>query len=176
MASSIPDHVVLERDRDLDGRGHEIWIRRALLTLVLLVPLAALLNAFGQRPQTETSTGAAATLKVSAPLRVRAGLLYQARFTITARRELRRAMLRFDPGWFESLTINTIEPQPESESTDGEGRPIFTLGRIAAGDRFRLFVYYQVNPTNVGRRSQDVELLDGDAVVAHVDRSITVFP
>jgi hypothetical protein len=171
-----PDHIVLKRDRDLEGRRNDIWVRRALLTLVLLIPLAAVLNAFGQRPQTTVAAGQAATLKVYSPARLRAGDIFQARFTISARRTLEKAVVRLDPGWLEGMSINSIEPQPESESSDGDGRPVLTLGRIEAGDRFRLFVYFQVNPTNVGRRSQDVDLLDGDEALVHVDRTVTVFP
>lgn len=171
-----PDFIKVGRDRDLDGRRNEIWVRRALLTLVLLIPLAAVLNAFGQRPQTAEKAGDGAGLKVYAPARLRAGVIFEARFTIDAERTLRQAVIRLDPGWLEGMSINSIEPQPESESSDGEGRPILNLGRIDAGDRFRFFIYFQANPTNVGRRSQDVELLDGGDVVARIERTVTVFP
>jgi hypothetical protein len=33
-----------------------------------------------------------------------------------------------------------------------------------------------VNPTNVGRRSQDVALYDGDTLLTSIDRTITIFP
>ena len=35
---------------------------------------------------------------------------------------------------------------------------------------------FQVNPTNVGRRSADVDLYDGDVRLAGVRHTITVFP
>jgi hypothetical protein len=35
---------------------------------------------------------------------------------------------------------------------------------------------FQVNPTNVGRRSQDVELRDGDRLLARADRAVTILP
>jgi hypothetical protein len=35
---------------------------------------------------------------------------------------------------------------------------------------------FQVNPTNVGHRSQDVELLDGETPILSVERDVTVFP
>ena len=35
---------------------------------------------------------------------------------------------------------------------------------------------FQVNPTNVGRRSADVGLYDGEAQIASVDRTVTIFP
>lgn len=174
--ASQPDNIVLKRDRDLEGRRNEIWVRRGLLALVLLVPLAAVFNAFGQRPETSTTSGEGATLKVYAPERLRPGDIFEARFTIKADRALRRAIVRLDPGWLEGMSVNSIEPQPESESSDGEGRPTLTLGRIDAGDVFRFFIYFQVNPTNVGRRSEDVALEGDRGQRVAVRRSITVFP
>jgi hypothetical protein len=34
----------------------------------------------------------------------------------------------------------------------------------------------QVNPTNVGRRSQDVALYDGGTLLTTIERTITIFP
>jgi hypothetical protein len=34
----------------------------------------------------------------------------------------------------------------------------------------------QVNPTNVGHRTQDVRLYDGERQLAEVRRTITIFP
>jgi uncharacterized membrane protein YcaP (DUF421 family) len=48
----VPDAIVLKRDRDLEGRQLDIWIRRGLMGLVAAVPLLALFNVFGQRPDT----------------------------------------------------------------------------------------------------------------------------
>ena len=73
------------------------------------------------------------------------------------------------------MTINTIEPSPTDETSEN-GRLALTLGPIKAGDSFLLFMQFQVNPTNVGRRSQDVELRDGDTHIATIHRTVTVFP
>jgi hypothetical protein len=175
MAARL-DHIVLKRDRDLEGRRHEIWVRRGLMAFVALIPVAALFNVFGQRPQTTTAVAPAASLEVRSPARVRGGDVFQSRFTISTRRELRQATLRLHPGWFESMSVNSIEPQPSRESSDGEGRVTLSLGRIHGGDRYVLFIFFQVNPTNIGRRPQDVDLLDGGEVVAHIDRTVTIFP
>jgi hypothetical protein len=35
---------------------------------------------------------------------------------------------------------------------------------------------FQVNPTNVGRRSQDVALYDGTQLITTIHRQVTVFP
>jgi hypothetical protein len=173
--ADIPDTIVLKRHRDLDGRRREVWIRRALLALVAAIPVLALLNVFGQRPGGATVATAAARLQVYAPSRVRGGVLYEARFRVTARRELKQAMLVLDPGWAEGMSINTIEPSPLSEASR-DGQLAFGLGHIPAGQSFLLFMQFQVNPTNVGRRSQNVELFDGGTHLLTVKRKVTVFP
>jgi hypothetical protein len=173
--ADVPDGVVLKRHRDLQGRRNEIWVRRGLLALVAVVPLLALLNVFGQRPRTSVAATSAATLKLYAPSRLRGGLLYEARFHVTAHRELKKATIVLDPGWAEGMSINTIEPSPLSEASRN-GKLAFELGHIAANQSFLLFMQFQVNPTNVGRRSQDVELDDGDTHLLTIDRTVTVFP
>ncbi|MBA3366913.1 MAG: hypothetical protein H0U03_14220 [Actinobacteria bacterium] len=80
-----------------------------------------------------------------------------------------------DPGWLEGMTLNTLEPSPVGEA-DRDGRIALELGRIPAGTTHRFFLHFQVNPTNVGRRAQDVELHDGETPLLHVDRTVTVWP
>jgi hypothetical protein len=173
--ADIPDSVVLKRDRDLIGRGWEIWLRRGLFALLPAVVLVALVNVFGQRPDTSRVGTSAAALKLYAPSRVRSGVLYEARFRVTARKELKKAILVLDPGWAEGMTINTIEPAPANEASSN-GQLSLELGHIPAGEAFLLFLQIQVNPTNVGHRRQDVELFDGDQKLLELHRSITIFP
>lgn len=171
----IPDTIVLERDRDLVGREREIWVRRGLFTLLPLVAVLALVNLFGQRPGTSTARSAAAAVRVYAPTRVRGGLLFEARFRITAYRDLKKATLVLHPGWLEGMTLNTIEPSPIGEASRN-GRLSLELGHIPAGHSYLLFMQFQANPTNVGHRPQTVELLDGEKKILQVNRKITVFP
>jgi hypothetical protein len=175
--SDVPDGLVLKRHRDLEGmyRGG-IWVRRALVALVAIVLALGLANVFGQRPSTVRADVAAATVSLYAPTSVRGGLLWEARFRITAKRDLKNAILKLDPGWAEGMTMNTIEPSPVDETSD-DGRLSFSLGHIAAGHSFTLFLQFQVNPTNVAwHRPQNVELADGNLVIARIHRTITVFP
>jgi hypothetical protein len=173
--AGIPDGIVLRRDRDLDSRKHEIWVRRGLFALLVAIPVLALFNIFGQRPQTSTAVTPAAKLVVYAPARVRSGLLYEARFRIDARRKLENAALVLDPGWLEGMTVNSIAPSPNKQTSEN-GLLRLNLGKIEAGHKFRLFIYFQVNPTNVGHRSQVVELDDGSTRLMSVRRTITIFP
>jgi len=173
--AEIPDGIILKTHRDLEGRKKHVWIRRSVLALFALVPLLALFNVFGQRPSTARAATDRATLELYAPTQLRGGLLFEARFHIFARRDLKQATLLLDPGWAEGITINTIEPSPVGEgSTDG--KLTFELGHIPAGEEFILFMQFQVNPTNVGRHDQDVELRDGETHLMTIDRVVTVFP
>jgi len=174
--ADVPDTLVLERHRDLEGtRVSTLWIRRLILGVIALFAILALLNVFGQRPDTVTKTAPEATLELYAPAHLRGGLLFMARFTIEARQELKDAQLVLGPGWAESITINTIEPSPVGEASN-DGRLAFDLGHIPAGEKYTFFMDFQVNPTNVGRRAQDVDLLDGDRQILHLDRVVTIFP
>jgi hypothetical protein len=170
-----PDGIVLRTHRDLEGRRHEPWVRRVLLLLLLAIPVAALLNVFGQSPRTTNASARDARIQLLAPQSVRPGLLYEARFRVFARHELKKATLVLEPGWLEGFTLNTLEPSPVDEASD-HGRLVFTLGHIPAGGSYRLYLQFQVNPTTIGRRSQDATLLDGTRTLARIHRTITVFP
>jgi hypothetical protein len=172
---AAPDALVLKRHRDLEGRGWHPWVRRGILLLLAAIGVLALANLFGQHPSTATASSPAATLRLYAPTRLRGGLLYMARFRVTAHTDLKMATLVLDPGWAESNTINTIEPSPVGEASDN-GKLSFDLGHIGPGKSFVLFMEFQMNPTNVGRHTQNVELDDGDTRLLVLHRTITVFP
>ena len=173
--ASAPDQLTLARHRDLEGRENRPWVRWTLLSVLSLFLLLGLLNVFGQRPQTDTASADGVELEVYSPTKLRGGLFFMSRFTIRAERELEAATLVLDPGWLEGITLNTVEPAPVGEA-NRDGRLAFDLGRIPAGTKHVFFLHFQVNPTNVGRRSQDVELTDGERSLLRLDRTVTVFP
>jgi hypothetical protein len=173
--AGAPDSLVLKRHRDLEGRRWGIIARRVLLALVAAFLVAGLLNVFGQRPDTDVASAPAASLKVFAPVHVRSGLVYAARFHITARQDIKDAFLVLDPGWAEGYTVNGLAPQPLTEA-DRNGRLAYGFGHIPAGQSLIFFLSLQVNPTNVGRRSQNVELDDGEKPILTIHRDITIFP
>jgi hypothetical protein len=173
--ADVPDYIVLRRHRDLAGRAWYPWVRRALTVLILAVPVLGLLNLFGQRPSTATAVAPDASMKVYSPTSVRGGLLFEARFHVTARRDLKDAILVLGSGWLVGMTVNTIEPSPVNEASRS-GRLALELGHIPAGQSYVLYVQFQVNPTNVGHRLQTVELDDGDRQILSLRRSITIYP
>jgi hypothetical protein len=172
--ADLPEFLTLKKNRDRTERV-ELVFRRAFFGVLTLLGVLALLNVFGQRPTTTIAGSPAAELEVFAPSALRGGIYYEGRFTIRAREAIENATLVFDGGWTEQLQINTIEPSPVGESSR-DGRLALDFGHLAAGRKLVVFLQYQVNPTNVGRRSQDVELHDGETFLAEADRTLTIFP
>jgi hypothetical protein len=140
-----------------------------------VILIAALLDVFGQRPQTSAATSTAASLQVYAPTHARSGLIYTARFRIDAHRTINRAVLVLAPGWADAYTFNGAAPQPVSESS-ADGKLALTLGKISQGQRYTFFVSLQVNPTNVGGHGQTVWLYDGSKALLTIHRDILVWP
>jgi hypothetical protein len=172
---AAPDGIVLKRDRDLEGRDSHPWIRRGLLGLLGVLLVLGLVDVFGQSAGTTHAATPRAELSISAPTRVRGGLLYTARFEIRARTEIKQAMLVLEPGWFENVQVNSYVPQPISDASR-DGRVAFELGHVAAGKRYIFFLQFQVNPTDVGRRNVSVELDDGETPLVRIHRTQTVYP
>jgi hypothetical protein len=170
-----PDGIVLTRHRDLNGRRWHPWVRRALVGLVALVLLLALFGFVGQSTSTTRADTPAASLAVDSPSAVRGGLLYQTRFTVVAHRELQHATLVLNAAWIDGLTVNTIEPTPVNEASRN-GSLALELGHLAAGDKYVLYMDYQVNPTTVGSRTLRLELNDGEQPVASLTRHLRIWP
>jgi hypothetical protein len=173
--SRAPETLTRERHAKLQGRGGEPWGRRVFLALLIALLAAALLNVFGQGPTTSAAAGSAATLSVESPADLRGGLIFQARMTVHALEPIARPTLILDPGWFESMSLNAIVPNPVQQSTR-DGKVVLTFGKLAAGERLVVWLYFQANPVNIGEQRENVELDNGAVALAHVSRSVMVFP
>ena len=172
---ALPEGLSLEHHRDLAGRERRPHVRQALIGLLTAFLVLGLLNVFGQVVSVDSTETAAARFEVSAPSNVRGGLFFEARYKIEAIEEIEEATVVLDPGWLDDITLNTVEPAPLGEASR-DGRIALELGRIPAGDQHILYLHFQVNPTAGGRRSQDVELYDGERLLASFDRDAFVWP
>jgi hypothetical protein len=162
-------------DRERRGIAVGLWVRRVVLTLLALVALAALLNQFGQHPGRSTAATPAATMRLSAPSRVRGGLFFQSRLDIRAARAIEHPRIVLDPGWLEGMQVNSIEPAPVGE-TSRNGRVVLSYDALKPGDVLRVWFQFEVDPTNVGHRSYAVELDDSERPIARVTPTITALP
>jgi hypothetical protein len=157
------------------GVGAGLWARRVLVGLFTLVALLGLLGLFGQVPSKSSASATAATMTLSAPKTVRGGLFFQARLDITAHQAIAHPRLLLDEGWVEQMQLNSLEPQPVSEAPR-DGRLVLSYDAFKPGDLVRIWVQFEVNPTNVARRSYDVELDDATSPLVRISRHITVLP
>lgn len=175
MAEPLPGSLDRAHHADLSGRSLEVWIRRAGLTLFCAFLLAALLGVFGQSPRSSSAAGPRGSLALEAPERLRGGLVFQARMTVRAVEAIKDPQIVLGGGWVDGVTLNTVEPSPAAERSVDD-RLTFRLMPVAAGRSTTLWLEFQVNPTSIGSRDQDVELRDGDEPIAHIDRTIRIFP
>ena len=165
--------LTVERNRDPKDRS--VAVRRVLLLFFLAVLIAALLDFFGQRPTTSTARSPGAAISVHAPSRLRSGLIFQVRVDIKANVRIERPTLVFDKGWWESITLNAAAPEPSNWRSNG-GRVALAYGPLSSGQAMTAWLYFQVNPTNVGHRAENVQLYDGARPLVTVHRDVTIFP
>ena len=171
----LPDTLDRRRHVAVPSASFEPWFRRVGLVCLLAFVVAALWNVFGQRSTTAVAGTPMAKLEIRAPAALRTGLIFEARFTVRARDDLRRASLVLDPGWFDTMTLNATAPDPASW-TQRNGHSVLALGDLPAGQKYVLRLYFQANPTAIGRRRQNAVLeVDGRPVTV-VRRSVVVYP
>src|SRR4051812_32980254 len=133
------------------GMVRGLRARRALVTVFAVIALAALLDVFGQGASESTAAGGGATMTVTAPSTVRGGLYFQATVDITASAPIEHPRLVLDEGWVEGMQVNSIEPAADSESSR-DGRVVLSYGELKPGDRLKVWLQFQVDPTSNGRR------------------------
>jgi hypothetical protein len=175
VGAPLPEGVDAARSRPRHGDA-ATWIRRAVLAALAIGVVLGLANTFGQRPSVSQADASAASLEVTAPADVRGGLVFQVRIQIVAHRPLAKPALVFSPSWFESMTTNSIAPQPSSQ-TSLDGAPEFQLSAIGRGRLATYWFYFQANPTNGGwQRPETLTLLDNGAPIATIRRTISIYP
>ena len=156
-----------------DSRG--LLARRAIMALFAAVALAALVGFIGQSESTSAASTPSVRMTLSAPEQVRGGLFFQSRVEIRALAPIEHPRLVLDEGWVEGMQVNSIEPAAESESSR-DGRLVLSYGALDAGDVLRVWLQFEVNPTNVGRRNYTLELDDGSRRLARIPRTLRVMP
>ncbi len=174
--SNPPTGLDVDRHRDWQGRGLEIWFKRGLTVLLTLFVLAALLNVFGQRTVSAATTANGTTMTVSTPERLRLGLIFQTRVDITTSTALKHPELVLGSGWFNGVTLNSTEPGAAAENPRGSGVG-FTYPALPAGGHMSIFMEWSANPTHPAwSRAQTIQLFDGGKLVVEKTFHVTVFP
>jgi hypothetical protein len=164
-------------DVETETRGLVVglWVRRAVMTGFALISLAGLADLFGQHTSRSLAASTAARMTLTAPDTVRGGLFFQSRIEIRALKPIEHPRLVFDDGWVEGMQVNSIEPGAETE-TSRNGRLVLSYGKLAQGDVLRIWLQFEVDPTNTGKRSYAVELDEETLPLARITRTLRVLP
>ena len=157
------------------GKTLGLWARRAFVTLFALIAVLALAGFAGQRDSETTATANGVTMTLSTPNVVRGGLYYQATIDLTATTAVQYPRVVLDSGWVDGVQVNSIEPAAVSESTR-DGRLVLSYGSLQPGDRLKVWLQFQVDPTQPGGRSHAVEFDDRTRPLVRVDRDMKVLP
>ena len=175
-APDIPDYLALERHRDYAGRqGVRLFQRLVTGVFVVFIGLAVV-NVFGQQPDTSVASAPQASVHLSTPHRLRLGLVFQTRIDIYARSRIGAPTLVLSRGWFDGMTLNSVNPAPASQ-TGADGAVSFSYPPLGAGRELTVWFEWSVNPTNVvWDRSQLFQLSDGSVPILDLRLPVTVFP
>jgi hypothetical protein len=115
-------------------------------------------------------------MTVSTPARLRGGLIFQTRVDITATAPIAKPTLVLGGGWFDGMTLNSIQPGPASQAVRGEA-VTFAYPQLAAGRRMTVWFEWSANPTNLAwMRSEAIRLDDGWTPLVSATPSVTVLP
>jgi hypothetical protein len=172
---AVPQGLSYDRHVSLSGRGAHPLARLSLLVVLGVIVVLALLDTFGQHPSTTRVSGGFATLEVQSPSVLRGGLIFQTRITVHARATIAHPTLVLQRDWFESMSVNSMVPDPVQQSAHAGGVSL-TFPKLVAGRTSTFWIYFQVNPTNVGRRSEDVLLQGAHGQRIAIHRTVTVMP
>jgi hypothetical protein len=169
----------LARHRDLQGRRWSlgIWLHRAVVAVLVVFVALAATNQFGQQPEAHEAVAAAASLRVSTPERLRGGLIYQTRIDVTARQPIAHPMITLGGGWFDGMTLNSVQPGPDAQAGAVGGAVSFTYPALQAGQSLSVYFEWSVNPTTVAwQRDLPVMVADGSRTLVSQSSTLTVFP
>jgi hypothetical protein len=166
----------MDRHRDLVGRRRERWGRQIVTVILVVFVLLAAGNVFGQRPSSSRAAGTAATLAVSTPSALRGGLIFQTRVDVTATSAISHPTLVLGGGWFNGMTLNSVQPGPLDQRSHGDAVTL-TYPPLAPGGQMTVWLEWSANPTNLAwSRPEQLTLADGASPLVSVTRHVTVFP
>jgi hypothetical protein len=139
------------------------------------VAALALWGFTGQEASRSVAAAGGVRMVLDAPEEVRGGLYFQSTVDITTQTAIESPRLVLDEGWFEGMQVNSIEPAAESE-VSRDGLVVLTYAALEPGDRLKIWLQFQVDPTNTGRRSYGIELDDETRALLRIERELTVLP
>jgi hypothetical protein len=147
----------------------------ALLVLGALM-LLALSGALGGQPHpTRQIDAPAATMTFQLPERIRNGEFFEMRMEVLTKQPFDNLTVAISSGYFHDLTINTMIPAPSEEKSEA-GSFVFSYGEIESGTEMTIKIDGQINPPLFRGNDGEIELRDGDTVIATLPVELKVMP
>ena len=174
-----PENLPLPQGVETNHLKAKPWHRHAspvgVLALGLLMVLA-LVGVFGGQPHpTRTIDTSAAKVTLQLPERIRNGEFFEMRMKVATKRSFADLTLAISSTYWHDLTINTMIPAPSEEKSE-DGRYLFSYGEIEADKTMAFKFDGQINPPLFAGTSGEIQLRDGDAVIATIPVQIRVMP
>jgi|GEM_PF-578314 len=170
---SPPDGIELshwEERRGIHSRANPTPL--IILSLIMVVSLSGILGPMRHRATSQNNTS---VLEVEGPRFIRTGEIFEMRIHITPRTELKNTVLSVSTDLWKDMTINTMSPAPQEESSEnGDFR--FLFGNLSSNKEFLVKVDLQINPSLRGQNHGTIRLLSNGAEINRVDYSIMVWP
>lgn len=171
-----PDST-LEDVRDPAGHGYKVWVRRAIICVLVAVVLLGATGWLGVRSATVQDSGGGYTLDVEYPLVARAGLDVPWTVTITAPPEgfPDEIVVAVTSEWFDLFETQGFSPEPSEETTDGQFDYMTLV--TPEGSTTMTFSYdTYVQPAAQWGAAAEVRLVVDDEPVAAVDYRTWLLP
>lgn len=161
----------LERDRGF--RRHASVVSLCVLGAIIAIALSGLLGGAGDSHLTTANDHVVLTYE--GPTRIRNGMFFEVHVHVTARQPIKKLELSLDPSLERDITMNSMIPAAADETfKDGAFR--YTFDKLDAGDKFDVKFDFQINPSLFAGNKGNIAVYDGDAKLAALPVSITVFP
>jgi hypothetical protein len=131
---------------------------------------------FGGQPHPTTSIDApSASVSLQLPRRIRNGEFFEMRIKVETKRPFDDLTLAVSSSYWRDLTINTMIPAPSKETSE-DGHYLFSYGKVEMAKSFTIKIDGQINPPLFRGNDGDIELRDGDIVIATIPVQMKVMP
>jgi hypothetical protein len=161
----------------IDEGSHPValWLRRAMLTVMMLAVVADLFSLLGVRTSTKTTSDSGYSLTVHYPSVARAGL--DTPWQVTVRHPGgfgKQLTLGVTGDYFNIFETQGFHPNPSDETRDAS--TLYLTFAPPPGDTFVVDFDAYIQPASQQGRSATVSVIQGGAPVASVDIHTRLMP
>lgn len=169
----FPDGITDQNLGPRRGAFLKSWLPLPFLGGILVLSFTGV---FGGAPAgTQSAYGKTASLTVRTANVLRNGQIFEMQFDVAARQDVAKPVIAVDAAYLRSLTLNTLRPEPASQSYE-KGAILLEYDPLRAGHDLRVTIEGQVNPVLGQWSAGTAQFRDGDVILAEVPLRLRVLP